>query len=394
MSKAKSNTSYRLGADHLRQDIRTAIIDLLKAPRYMRGAEWSDKYAVLSAGTSSNPGPFKCMGFQVGILDAMTDPAIPKVTILKSAQVGFTRMCCNVAGFYIHQDPSPVLIVQPRESDAKSFSNDEIAPMLRDTPVLAEIATDPTTNSRENRQTALKKVFKNGSSLAFVGAKSPDSFRRVKARVVMFDEVDGYDDSAGAEGDPITLGTMRTMSFWNRKIIHGSTPLLKDGSRIEKLWEESDQRRFHVRCPHCDHQQYLKFSNLEWNKTFDDEGNILEHHPETAYFKCEGPNACPIQEHYKEIMISNGEWIADKPFEGHAGFHIWTAYSTFPNACWANIAREYLRAKKNPALMQTFWNLTRGEPYEDKGERADPSKLISRVEPFGAERLFLSECSS
>ncbi|MGB1275557.1 MAG: phage terminase large subunit family protein, partial [Nannocystaceae bacterium] len=40
----------------------------------------------------------------------------------------------------------------------------------------------------------------------------------------MFDEVDRYPPSAGAEGDPVKLGSKRTTTFHNRKIILVSTP--------------------------------------------------------------------------------------------------------------------------------------------------------------------------
>ncbi|WP_273802780.1 terminase gpA endonuclease subunit, partial [Proteus vulgaris] len=66
----------------------------------------------------------------------------------------------------------------------------------------------------------------------------------------------------------------------------------------------------------------------------------------------------------------NGEWRAEKPFTGHAGFHIWAAYSLFPNASWPNLVKEWLRVKDDPLMRQTFINLVLGEPYEDRGEKA------------------------
>src|SRR5579871_4706596 len=119
--------------------------------------------------------------------------------------------------------------------------------MLRDTPVLAAIAGDP--KAKTTDQTILEKTFKNGASLKLVGANSPAGFRRVTCRLVLFDEIDGYPNAgAGSEGDQIALGTKRTETFWNRKIILGSTPTVKGFSRIEKSFQESDQRRYFVPC--------------------------------------------------------------------------------------------------------------------------------------------------
>jgi phage terminase large subunit GpA-like protein len=71
--------------------------------------------------------------------------------------------------------------------------------------------------------------------------------------VIIFDEVDAYPPSAGNDGDPIELGTKRAEYYWDRKILAGSTPLIAGASRIEQRFNEGDQRRFYVPCPHCDH---------------------------------------------------------------------------------------------------------------------------------------------
>jgi len=134
------------------------------------------------------------------MMDAVTDPTVTRVTIMKSARVGYTKILDHVVGYHIHQDPSPMLVVQPRVEDAEDYSSTEIEPMLRDTPVLAEIAGD--LRSKDAKQKLLKRVFRNGSSISFVGANSPGGFRRITARIICFDEVDGYPVlGAGDDGD-------------------------------------------------------------------------------------------------------------------------------------------------------------------------------------------------
>jgi phage terminase large subunit GpA-like protein len=61
-------------------------------------------------------------------MDAVTDPAVTEVTVMKSARVGFTKVLNHIVGYYIHQDPSPILMVQPRVEDAEDYSGTEIAP--------------------------------------------------------------------------------------------------------------------------------------------------------------------------------------------------------------------------------------------------------------------------
>lgn len=296
-----------------------------------------------------------------------------------------TKVLDHIVGYYLHQDPSPVMVVQPRVEDAEDYSKSEIAPMLRDTPVLSAIAGDP--KAKDSGQTILKKTFSNGSSLAMVGANSPGGFRRITVRIACFDEVDGYPiNGAGNEGDQVALGSKRTETFWNRKIIIGSTPTIKGYSRVEKSWENSDQRRFWVPCPHCGSFQVLEWGGpdlpygMKWEK--DAAGVGL---PETAYYVCRA-NSCVIHDADKPEMVAAGQWRAAKPFKGHAGFHVWAGYSLFPNACWANLVAEWLRVKDDPLARQTFINLVLGEPYEDRGDKAlAESRLASRCEVWAAE---------
>ena len=357
----------------------------IKPPPKLTLSQWAETYAVLSRETSAQTGRWRSFGYQPGMMDAVTDPRVETVTVMKSARVGYTKLLDHTVGYYLHQDPSPILLVQPRVEDAEDFSKTEISPMLRDTPVLAAIAGDP--KAKDSGQTILKKTLTNGASLTMVGANSPAGFRRITARVILFDEIDGYPSGgAGSEGDQIALGKKRGETFWNRKVVMGSTPTIKGVSRIEKSWLESDQRRFHVPCPHCGEKQPLEWGGpdtphgIKWKR--DANGVGL---PETVYYVCR-ENGCVIDEADKPQMIAAGEWIASKPFNGHAGFHIWAGYSLFVNAAWPKLVAEWLRVKDDPLARQTFINLVLGEPYEDRGDKAfSENKLVARVEVFNAE---------
>jgi phage terminase large subunit GpA-like protein len=330
----------------------------------------------LTAG-SAEPGRFRPWHYQVGIANAITDPNVETVTVMKASRVGYSVVMTNAIAYFLQHDPSPVLIVQPRVEDAEDFSKTEIAPMLRDIDVMAEIAGDP--KSKSSGQTILRKTMLNGSSLVLVGANSPGGFRRITARIVLLDEVDGFPPGgAGSEGDQVALAVQRSVSFWNRKIVLGSTPTIKGLSRIEKSWEQSDQRRYFVPCPHCGEMQVLEWGGrdtphgIKWRR--DAEGNHL---PETAFYVCKA-NGCIIDEADKPGMIAAGEWRATKPFKGHAGFHIWAGYSPHIKAAWGKLVAEWLEVKADPLQRQTFINLALGEPYEDRGDLALSESLLLR----------------
>ena len=132
--------------------------------------------------------------------------------------------------------------------------------------------------------------------MSLVGANSPRGFRRVSRRVVLFDEVDGYPASAGSEGDQIKLGIKRTEYYWNRKIIAGSTPTVKDFSRIERMFESLISGVL-CPCPDCGEMQYLKWANIRWT----------DNDPETAAYACESCGTL-IPHSKKRWMVERGEW--------------------------------------------------------------------------------------
>jgi terminase, large subunit len=359
------------------------FFNALKPPPKLTLSQWADSFAYLSAVSAAEPGKWKTLPYQRGMMDAMTDPRIEQVTVMKSARVGYTKCVNWLIAFHIHQDPCSILFCQPTIEDAEGYSKEEIAPMLEDTPVLRGLVSEA--KSKDGSNTILAKNYPGGT-LGIVGANSARGFRRVSRRIAIFDETDGYPvGGAGSEGDPIKLGIKRTEYFWNRKIVAGSTPTVEDFSRIEKLFKQGDQRHFFVPCPECDHPQYLKFPNMKWP----------DGEPHLAYFLCE-KNECVIPHSKKRWIIEEADrraladpssaygWKATAPGNGkHASFHIWAAYSFSPNATWGNLAEEFLECKGDRQALQTFVNTALGEVWkEDQMARLGAEGLAARVESY------------
>jgi phage terminase large subunit GpA-like protein len=351
----------------------------LRPPTRLSLSEWADRFFYLSSESAAEPGRWRTLPYQRGIMDAITDPAVERVTWMKSARVGATKLMNAAIGYHIHQDPCSMLAVQPTVEDAEGYSKEEIAPMLRDCTVLAGLIEDAGA-SKKSSNTILHKKFPGGL-LSMVGANSARGFRRVSRRIVFFDEVDGYPASAGNEGDPISLGIRRTDYFWNRKIVAASTPLVAGASRIEQMFLAGDQRRYHVPCPQCGHMDILVFNEpsdggrghwMQWP----------EGEPENAHFVCSA-NGCVIEDKDKRAMLEAGEWRAEAPFEGHASFHIWAAYSLSPNATWGQLAAEFLEAKRGgPEKLKTFINTALGETWQERGESPEWERIYQRREPY------------
>jgi phage terminase large subunit GpA-like protein len=355
-----------------------AIRGLSKPKPKLTGSEWADEYYHLSPESSSSPGKWTTLPYQREILDCMCDTETKQVTFKKSARVGYNKMLNACIGYFIHQDPCSILFAQPTDDEAFGISEDEIDPMIRDNDVVRELVERPRVDGRLKKAKTAKKFYPGGI-LEMVGAFSPKNFRRRTVRVFIADEVDGWNIGAGDEGDQLSLGKKRTNDFWNRKIIVGSTPKLKETSRVDAEFKNGDQRYYHVPCPSCNHYHPLDFENFHFDR--DSDGEYVEG---SACFNCPECGSI-IEEKHKRPMIEKGQWVAKKPFRGHASFFIWSAYSYSANSDWGSIAKEYLETEKDKLKEQPFVNTVLGEVYEEKPVEVDTTGLMERREIYGTE---------
>jgi phage terminase large subunit GpA-like protein len=349
---------------------------------------------VLSSEASAEPGRWRTdrAPWLREILDSLSDPTVERVVYMKPAQCGGTEAANNFVGYFMDQDPSPVLVLQPTVDLGKLWSKERLDPMLRDTPQLRGRVREG--NRREKDQSILRKVFPGGY-LAIVGANSAAGLRARPVRAILADEVDAYPQSAkgsarkdaklGAtgEGDPLSLAIKRTTTFWNRKIYECSTPTVDGFSRIQRDYAASSRGRWLVPCPRCGYVQELRWRNIQW----------LPGKPATAVHLCGEISAdgeltagCgePILEHQKLGMNQRGGWRHEAPDERRVrGFWHNALCSSF--VTWRELAQEFEESKGNAEEMKVFVNTRLAECWRDDAERVNESMLASRRRAYPAE---------
>jgi phage terminase large subunit GpA-like protein len=331
--------------------------------------EWADKYRFLSPESSSEAGRWDTSRVEVarGPMRAITDPSVHTVTVMCATQILKSELLLNTVGYHIHQDPAPMLIVQPTDLLAEGFSKDRIDKLVRDTSVLRERVSEK--KSRDSANSILHKQF-NGGHLTIVGSNSPANLAMRPIRILLCDEIDKYPQSAGQEGDPIMLAKERTSTFWNRKIVQVCSPTVEGRSRVAIEYEDSDQRVFMVPCPHCEYSHELQWVNVKWPK--DKPKEALYHCPE-----CEKP----WLEYQRLQAVTKGYWEATKPFNGHAGFRCSALVSPWETI--AEIALKFVRAqKKGPESLKVFINTKLAETFKEKGEAPEWERLYERRETY------------
>ncbi|NID15393.1 phage terminase large subunit family protein [Luteibacter yeojuensis] len=393
--------------------------------------EWADTFRRLAKESGSTSGNWRTSTVEVGRgpMLAVTEPGVHVITVEVSTQLLKTALLENVFGYFAHLDPCPMLLLQPKEDAAEQFSKERIAPLIRVTPVLRE--TMGSGKARNIEETLLYKPFPGGF-LAMAGAGSPDNLARRPIRVLLADEVDKY--PVTREGDPITLAEERTASFGaNWLSVRACSPTVEDESRIAASYEDSDQRRASVPCPHCGHRQFLDFfKHVEWDKDGTthntktarifceacgcmwSEGERLRalqsiRWHQTKPFTCCGQRHVPLDEYEQAWKADENSaveriwrwWSSDRfavyrcicrdcglmPVDNeHAGFQASKLYSPWSKDKPSDIARKWVLAKDDEEKKQAFWNTQLGLPYRrHSGREIQIEALAARAEIWAGD---------
>ena len=344
-------------------------------PPQMTISEWADNYRKLSRESSAEAGQWKTSRaeYQREMMNAVSDDTVEMVVFMTSAQVGKSEILNNTLGYYIDYDPAPIMFVQPTEEMAKSYSNDRIAPMIRDCPTLTPKVAD--SKSRDSGNTIMHKRFKGGH-LTLIGANTPSKLASRPIRILLMDEVDRFPLSAGAEGDPAQLAIKRTTTFWNRKIVMCSTPTIKGVSKIEKEYESSSAEELNVACPECGKYQPYVWEQLK----FEHESGTNE--ATNAVYVCKYCGAVHKENVWKRQPI---KWVAKNPhIKNKRGFHLNELCSPWKR--WEEIAVDFLNAKRQGVEMLKVWtNTAMGLPWEEETDLDINDILLKRREAYNCD---------
>jgi phage terminase large subunit GpA-like protein len=305
-----------------------------------------------------------------GPMMAVTDPAVKKISIMACTQLMKTELINNIVAYFVHQDPSPIIVMQPTVNLAKTWSKDRLSPMIRDTPVLNELIK--TKKSRDSGNTLQHKSFPGGH-ITVIGSNSPSELASRPVRITLRDEIDKYEDNI--EGDPSSLIIERSATFWNALDVGVCSPTIKGRSKIELEYLASDQREFQVDCPHCNHRHYMVWGNVKW---FDNDPMTTQYMcPECAVLWTEKER---LQAIHKAQFRPDFGYVAQAPFTGHAGFRVNKLAS--PWQPLSDLVKKWLVQCKEQTTLKTFINTQLTETYEERGESPEHMRLYERRELY------------
>lgn len=380
-------------------------------------SDWAEEKRVIPEGLSPYYGPysFDVNPYMREIVDCLSESsAVREVAVMKGTQITFTVGGIeNWIGYVIDVAPAPMLYVTGDAGLADSQMELRIDAMIDNAGIGHKIgAQSKREGQRKTGDVKSRKEFPGGFLIA-AGPNSGAKLRSFSFKDINVDEVDAFPDSTGKEGDPIYLIRRRVDAFSESyKILWGSTPLFEHNSKIKKLYEEGDKRKYFVPCKHCGHMQFLKWGKkdepggLKFEKDEDDrlvceidsDGQIIS---SSVRYECEDCGGSWTNSD-KDYFLPRGEWrtTASPRRPGMRSYHIPGLLSPVGFRSWESAVIEFLQIKHEgfPALKFQNWvNTFLGEPFEDRGERPKIEAIMTRHRdyhvdtiPDWAEPLFLT----
>lgn len=358
-------------------------LEALRPPDIDSCSAWADRYRFLdrSAGAQGKM-RLEVTPYIRGIMDAMSDPQIPEMTVVKGTQLGLTEAAMTFLGFIVDQDPGPTLLVYPRKEDVKYIIGSRIKAMVKANP---QVARHLSSLKRDLTQLAISF---DRMTVFFAASTAAADLAMKAIRYLIMDELDRYESWLPGEGSPIELARGRLRTFYDAKMIKFSSPTTEKGN-IWLEWLQSDRRRFWCQCPKCHHWKWPTWSQVKWPYEIKEPDRIK--HGRMAEYECPhcGHRIADGGEERRRF-IASGVWAPEDAistvegprggtFKDHAGFHLPALLS--PWTSWSELAALWMQKHKSVDSLQEFVNQQLAEPWTETTKKCEPEQLRALVIP-------------
>ncbi len=274
-------------------------------------------------------GPFSFAGHEY--LRAIYDDVHPRLVFMKAAQLGLSTYHIIRAAWLARYAGAKTLYFLPTDAMARLFARERVPALLA---------------GEAGRRVAVTSVA--AGTLIFHGLLSDAAVRGQDADFVVLDELDAAAPARAALAEDRLL---HSPLAWLSRL---STPTLP-GAGVAKLFEESDQRRWLVRCGAC-----------RW------EGDLAAYFPACLEGARGRARTCPRCG--RAVDTARGRWVAAYPSRRAChGYHL---SHLFTGLAAAEIRRQY-QAAAQPYERQRFYNSVLGLPYLPPGASLDDAALAA-----------------
>jgi terminase, large subunit len=360
-------------------------------------SHWAESCRYLGPAVTALPGfyRFEVAPYLREIVDCFgVDNPIREVVVQKGVQIGATvGVLENIIGYFIsHVRTAPMMMVTADSELAKGRMESNITPMLQMSGLDSLIKSTDETNTRKTGKTDRKIEWLGGGYLIPFGAKNANKLRSVSIQVLLRDEIDGWLDVVGSDGDPVKLSADRTAAYESsRKILDISTPLIRGRSKIEKRFLLGDQRYYYVCCLKCGFPQVLRWRRTDGDGvvtgiSWETEGGRLV--PGSVRYLCQSCGHAHTNDDKTRLLDPKhgAEWrpsaIPSSPFV--RSYHLSALYSPVGMQTWEACVSKWLEAwdveagrPRDMGQLQVFYNNVLGETFELRGGEKIRFEMVS-----------------
>lgn len=355
---------------------------------------------ITSKETSFGVGKFEPMHtpYMEYVYDCLDNPWIPYITAQKSTRVAWTETINNYRGKRIHTNPCNMLLGFATKEASRLFAKYKWTNFVKNVPVLRNLIN---IGVAKNKESFFDFSFPNGS-LRFVTLGSIVNQKSDNFPYIEIEEPDDAKDEVAGQGDTLSNLKQRqkTVPTTMKKLIFGGTPTNKDFSRVEKATKASNQLVFKAECHSCKELIAMDgkaFDNIKYDEWEDRKIHPTygKYNPYSARFEC----PCCLTEwsfEQKNLNIIAGKaygftdhtgnfskgWHPKDPSNTEIfGFIFSELLSPFEASNFVELTKikilaDIEKSKGNEALMKSYYNNNRGEPYASGFSAMEVEEMI------------------
>lgn len=351
---AQSGNLAFMFSDMFQNPNRYELGDVIDVPTVDTGprielspSEWAMKYRMIKG----KPMGFNMHRFQIPIINDMH----PKQVIEKAAQLGLSEIMLTKVFWWAdyHKGRANIIYTFPTFNDMCTYATARIQPIIDDAVIIKPddygfeskylleedityISTMVSINSAQ-----IKKI--RDTYLFLKGTISDRNAISVDSDWNLHDEVN-FSDQATLNKFRSRIGAETSMG-WEYNF---STPTIP-GYGVSEIYQKSDQKRWYIRCPHCNKRQHMEF-----------ETHVVDvpkkHYKEKQKYIYQCPHC--KNEITRETIIM-GEFIAEYPDNDEiSGYHI--------DKMLVKSATALMESKEEYRRVADFYNFDLGRSYTER----------------------------
>ncbi|MFZ0927791.1 MAG: phage terminase large subunit family protein [Syntrophobacteraceae bacterium] len=264
----------------------------------------------------------------------------PHMVEIKAAQMGLTTKAMLRAMYGArYRDFRGILYLFPSRTDVTEFAKGRIDPLIED---------NPDTLGQWLQQTDSANIKQVWNCFLYLrGMRSRVGLKSIPVDFLVFDEMDEASQAA------VDMAMERMSHSEFREVLKLSNPTLPDYG-IDKAFQETDQRFWHVKCLKCGEYTCLEESFPKC--LLEAGGRVIR-----ACRKCEA-----------ELNPSIGEWVAKRPgVIDKRGYHYSQLFSHYVDPA------EILHQFRTTNNLTEFYNLKLGMAYVEAANRLTVQEVLA-----------------